>query len=63
MTIEQILTEIYKNGYTDEIFLALSRRVINEKEKMNKQIAEDKATLRIISKITEDKTIKEILEE
>jgi hypothetical protein len=63
MTIEQILTEIYRSGCADEVFLALSKRVISEKEKLNKQIAENNATLRLIGKITKDKTVKEIFEE
>lgn len=63
MTVEQILTEIYRSGCTDEIFLALSKRVISEKEKLNKQITENNATLRLIGKVTKDKTVKRILEE
>ena len=63
MTAEQILTEIYKSGCADEVFLALSKHVISEKESLNKKIAENNATLRLIGKITKDKTVKEILEE
>ena len=63
MTVEQILTEIYRSDCTDEVFLALSKRVISEKEKLNKQISENTATIRLIGKITKDKTVKEILEE
>ena len=63
MTVEQILTEIYRSGCTDEVFLALSKRVISEKEKLNKQNAENNATLRLIGKVTKDKTVKEIIEE
>lgn len=63
MTVEQILTEIYRSGCADEVFLALSKRVISEKETLNKQVAENNATLRLIGKITKDKTVKEILEE
>ena len=63
MTVEQILTEIYSSNCADEVFLALSKRVISEKEELNKQIAENNATLRLIGKITKDKTVKEILEE
>ena len=63
MTVEQILVEIYKSGCADEVFLALSKRVISEKESLNKQIAENNATLRLIGKITKDKTVKGILEE
>ena len=63
MTVEQILTEIYRSGCVDEVFLALSKRVISEKETLNKQVAENNATLRLIGKITKDKTVKEILEE
>lgn len=63
MTVEQILVEIYKSGCADEVFLALSKRIISEKESLNKQIAENNATLRLIGKITKDKTVKEILEE
>lgn len=63
MTVEQILTEIYRSGCADEVFLALSKRVISEKESLNKQIAESDATLRLIGKVTKDKTVKEILEE
>lgn len=63
MTVEQILTEIYSSGCADEVFLALSKRVISEKEELNKQIAESNATLRLIGKVTKDKTVKEILEE
>ena len=63
MTVEQILTEIYRSDCADEVFLALSKRVISEKEELNKKIAENNATLRLIGKITKDKTVKEILEE
>lgn len=63
MTVEQILTEIYKSGCADEVFLALSKQVISEKEELNKKVAENNATLRLIGKITKDKTVKEILEE
>lgn len=63
MTVEQILTEIYRSDCADEVFLALSKRVISEKEELNKQIAENNATLRLIGKITKDKTVKEILKE
>jgi len=62
MTVEQILTEIYRSGCADEVFLALSKYVISEKEGLNKQIAENNATLRLIGKITKDKTVKDILE-
>lgn len=63
MTVEQILTEIFKSGCIDEVFLELSKRVITQKKEMDKQIAEKSATLRLIGKITKDKTIKEILED
>ena len=63
MTVDQILTEIYRSDCADEVFLALSKRVISEKELLNKKIAENNATLRLIGKITKDKTVKEILEE
>ena len=63
MTVEQILNEIYRSGCADEVFLALSKRIISEKDSLNKQIAENSATLRLIGKITKDKTVKEILEE
>ena len=63
MTVEQILTEIYSSDCADEVFLALSKRVISEKEELNKKVAENNATLRLIGKITKDKTVKEILEE
>lgn len=62
MTAEQILTEIYKSDCADDVFLELSKRVISEKEELNKQIAENASTLRLIGKITKDKTVKEILE-
>lgn len=62
MTVEQILTEIYRSGCIDEVFLALSKRVISEKEKLNKKIANNNATLRLIGKVTNEKTVKEILE-
>lgn len=63
MTVEQILNEIYKSGCADEVFLVLSKRVISEKEELNLQIAENNATLRLIGKITKDRTVKAILEE
>lgn len=63
MTVEQILTEIYRSSCADKVFLVLAKRVISEKEELNKQIAESNATLRLIGKITKDKTVKEILEE
>jgi len=63
MTVDQILTEIYRSGCADEVFLELSKRVISEKEELNKQIAENNATLKLIGKITKDNTVKKILEE
>lgn len=63
MTVEQILTEIYRSGCADMVFLALSKHIISEKEELNKQIAENNATLRLIGKVTKDMTVKEILEE
>ena len=47
MTTEQILAEIYKNHCKD----------------MEHTIADQKATLRIISKVTKDQTVKNILVE
>ena len=61
MTVEQILMEIYKNDCVDEVFLALSKRMIADKENMEKTIAENSATLRLIGKVTKDKTVKDIL--
>ena len=46
MTVEQILTEIYRSSCADEVFLALSKHIISEKEELNKQIVENNATLR-----------------
>ena len=63
MTVDQILTEIYRSDCADEVFLELSERVISEKEELNKQIAENNATLKLIGKITKDNTVKKILEE
>jgi len=63
MTVDQILTEIYRSDCADEVFLELSKRVISEKEELNKQIAENNATLKLIGKITKDNTVKKILEE
>ena len=37
MTVEQILTEIYRSGCADEVFLALAKRVIIEKKELNNQ--------------------------
>lgn len=63
MTPTQILEEIIKNGCEDVIFLELSSRLIGKKDCMQKKIAEHEATLRLIKKITKDKTVKSILEE
>ena len=63
MTTEQILAEIYKNHCEDEIFCELSRQMIQDKKDMKHTIADQKATLRIIGKVTKDQTVKNILAE
>ncbi len=61
MTITEILDEIYKNNFQDEVFTILATSLINEKNKAVSNYKETRSTLKLISKITKDKTVLDIL--
>lgn len=63
MTLAEILNEIYDNNLQDEIFSILSSNLLAEKNRAVMDNRHSKATLRLIGKVTKDKTVKEILEE
>lgn len=61
MTITEILNEIYKNDFQDEVFTILAANLINEKNKAISNYKETRSTLKLISKVTKDKTVLDIL--
>lgn len=61
MTLVEILNEIYKNNFQDEVFTILAANLINEKNKAISNDRENRSTLKLISKITKDKTVLNIL--
>ena len=63
MTVAEILNEIYDNNLQDEVFSILSSNLLAEKNRAVMDNRHNKATLRLIGKVTKDKTVKEILEE
>lgn len=63
MTLAEILNEIYSNNLQDEVFSILSSNLLAEKNRAVMDNRHNKATLRLIGKVTKDKTVKEILEE
>lgn len=63
MTTAEILNEIYDNNLQDEILSILSVNLLAEKNRLVIDNRHNKATLRLIGKVTKDKTVKEILEE
>ena len=63
MTLAEILNEIYSNNLQDEVFSILSSNLLAEKNRAVMDNKHNKATLRLIGKVTKDKTVKEILEE
>lgn len=63
MTLAEILNEIYSNNLQDEVFSILSSNLLAEKNRAVMDNRHNKATLKLIGKVTKDKTVKEILEE
>lgn len=63
MTLAEILNEIYNNNLQDEIFSILSSNLLAEKNRAIMDNRHNKATLRLIGKVTKDKTVKDILED
>ena len=61
LTPSQILEEIFKSGCVEEIFLELSRCLISDRKDMQKELSEKDSTLRLIGKISKDKTVLDIL--
>ena len=63
MTTAEILNEIYDNNLQDEVFSILSVNLLAEKNRAVRDNKHNEATLRLIGKITKDKTILNILAE
>lgn len=55
MTVEIILNEIHKGGYEHQVFEYLSKCLIKENTRLEKQNSEYKATIRTIKKINRGK--------
>ena len=63
MTTAEILNEIYDNNLQDEVFSILALNLLAEKNRAVMDNRRNKATLRLIGKVTKDKTVLNILEE
>lgn len=63
MTAIEIVNKIYDNNLQDEVFSILSVRLLEEKNRASADNLHHKAILKLINKITKDKTVKEILED
>ena len=63
MTVTEILREIKSAKAEDEVLQWLVLDRIETLSQKSEELAEAKATLRLIGKITKDKTIKNILTE
>ena len=55
MTVEEILNEIHKGGYEFSVFEYLSKYLIKENTRLEKQNSEYRATIRTIKKINRGK--------
>ena len=55
MTVEIILNEIHKGGYEYQVFDYLSKYLIKENTRLEKQNSEYRATIRTIKKINRGK--------
>ncbi len=55
MTVEIILNEIHKGGYEQQVFEYLSKYLIKENARLEKQNSVYKATIRTIKKINRGK--------
>lgn len=55
MTVENILNEIHKGGYEYQVYDYLSKYMIKENTRLEKQISEYKATIRAIKNINRSK--------
>ena len=63
MTVTEILKEIKSAEAEDEVLQRLVLDRIETLSQRSEELAEAKSTLRLIGKITKDKTIKDILTE
>lgn len=63
MTVTQIMQEIKSARLEDEILQWLVQDRINALAQKSEALAEAKATLRLIGKVTKDKTVQTILTE
>ena len=61
MTKEEIITYIISNRLEDEVYEALHRYREHKFKNMEHKLAESESTLKLIGKITKDKTVKDIL--
>ena len=55
MTVEIILNEIHKGGYEHQVFEYLSKYLIKENTRLEKQNSEYKATINLIKKLNQGK--------
>ena len=63
MTVLEIMQEIKSAGLENDILRLLVLDRIDTLEKKQDELVEANATLRLISKVTKDKTVKDILSE
>lgn len=61
MTREEIIGHIVSSGLEEEVYEILRNYREQKFKNMESKIAESEATLRLISKITKDRTVKDIL--
>lgn len=55
MTVEIILNEIHKGGYEHQVFEYLSKCLIKENTKLEKQNSEYRATINLVKKLNQGK--------
>lgn len=61
MTKEEIIVYIIFNELEDEVYEALHKYREHKFKNMEHKLAESESTLRLIGKVTKDKTVKDIL--
>jgi NTP pyrophosphatase (non-canonical NTP hydrolase) len=61
MTTVEIINHILANGLVEEVYEILRQHREKEFEDVKHELSEHRATLRLIGKVTEDKTVKDIL--
>ena len=61
MTTAEIINHILANGLVEEVYENLRQYREKEFEDIKKELSEQRATLRLIDKVTKDKTVKDIL--